>query len=234
MGGSFFENKHLVQSILFIMGKGKGKGTGNSFTDDQMEVYKECFRLMDVDKDGVINKNDLRAAFDNVGRLMLDEELNAMLSDIGGQCTFENMIKCFDNKMAGGVNDADELVIQAIKCHDDEVIETVKGVTTVKHLILAEDFKHALMTFGDKLTQEEIDDIFGEFEFDDDGFILTKSVVDLFVAGGMDEKEEDKEDSKKKANGSHGDGDDGGAPDATPDVAGEGGKKKKKKKKAAK
>lgn len=50
------------------MGKGKGKGNGNSFTDDQMEVYKECFRLMDVDKDGVINKNDLRAAFDNVGK----------------------------------------------------------------------------------------------------------------------------------------------------------------------
>ena len=33
------------------------------------------------------------------------------------------------------------------------------------------------MTFGDKLTQEEIDDIFTEFEFDDDGFILTNSVV---------------------------------------------------------
>lgn len=186
---------------------------------------------------------------------MLDDELNAMLSEIGGQCTFDNMIKCFDNKMAGGVNDPDELVIQAIKCHDDEgnelkplnscyiqpqilfyllVVETVKGVTTIKHLILAEDFKHALMTFGEKLTQEEIDDIFGEFEFDDDGFILTKSVVDLFVAGGMDEKEEDKEDSKKKSGGSNGDADDGGAPDATPDAGGDGGKKKKKKKKAAK
>lgn len=57
------------------------------------------------------------------------------------------------------------------------VSETVKGVTTLRHLIEAEEFKHVLMTFGDKLTQEEIDDIFGEFDFDDDGFILTKSVV---------------------------------------------------------
>lgn len=55
--------------------------------------------------------------------------------------------------------------------------ETVKGVTTVKHLIDPEEFKHALTTFGDIMTNEEIDDIFGEFEFDDDGFILTKSVV---------------------------------------------------------
>ncbi len=44
-----------------------GKGNASSFSDDQMSIYKECFRLMDVDKDGVINKVDLRAAFDNVG-----------------------------------------------------------------------------------------------------------------------------------------------------------------------
>ncbi len=53
-------------------------------------------------------------------------------------------------------------------------------MTTVKHLIDPDDFKHQLMTFGDKLTQEEIDDIFGEFEFDDDGFIQTKSVVSFY------------------------------------------------------
>jgi hypothetical protein len=59
------------------------------------------------------------------------------------------------------------------------VSEVVKGQTIVRHLIDAESFRHQLMTFGDKLTQEEIDDIFGEFEFDDDGFILTKSVVSV-------------------------------------------------------
>ena len=29
---------------------------------------RAAFKLMDIDKDGVINKNDLRAAFDNVGK----------------------------------------------------------------------------------------------------------------------------------------------------------------------
>ncbi len=57
------------------------------------------------------------------------------------------------------------------------MIEVVKNVSSVKHLIDPDEFKHQLTTFGDKMTQEEIDDIFGEFEFDDDGFILTKSVV---------------------------------------------------------
>jgi hypothetical protein len=51
---------------------------------------------------------------------MTETELDGMLSEIGGSCTYDNMIKCFEAKMAGGSNDPDELVLQAIKCHDDE------------------------------------------------------------------------------------------------------------------
>ncbi len=51
---------------------------------------------------------------------MSDEELDAMLKEIGGECNFDNMIKCFESKMAGNVNDADEVIIQGIKCHDEE------------------------------------------------------------------------------------------------------------------
>ena len=58
------------------MGRGNGRGGGvGSFTDEQVAMYKECFKLMDIDKDGVINKNDLRAAFDNVGKTT---DLNAI------------------------------------------------------------------------------------------------------------------------------------------------------------
>ena len=78
----------------------------------------------------------------------------------------------------------------------------MKGQTVVTHTINADNFKHVLMTFGEKMTEEEIDDVFDEFDYDDDGLILTKSVVDMFVAGGMDEKEDDKkkkeEEEKKK------------------------------------
>ena len=38
-------------------------------------------------------------------------------------------------------------------------------------------FRHALMNFGDKFNQAEIDDIFGEFEVDDDGFLEGKAVI---------------------------------------------------------
>jgi len=206
------------------MGKGDGKGSGAGFDEATLEVYKECFRLMDIDKDGVINKTDLRAAFDNVGRLVLDDELNAMLGEVGGSCNYDNMIKMFEAKMAGGVNDPDDLVVAAFKAFDEEVEEKIKGQMVKRHILDVENFKHILTAFGDKLNQEEIEDIFGEFEFDDDGNVLTKSVVDLFVAGAMDEKKEEEEE-KKEENGK-------AAEAPAPEDGGQ--KKKKKKKKAAK
>jgi len=205
------------------MGKGDGKGKGAAHFDDAtLEVYKECFRLMDIDKDGVINKTDLRAAFDNVGRLVMDDELNSMLSEVGGPCNYDNMIKMFEAKMAGGVNDPDDLIVSAFKAFDEEVEEKIKGQMVRRHILEVENFKHVLTTFSDTLNEEEMDDIFGEFEFDDDGNILTKSVVDLFVPGAMDEKEEEEE--KKEEEKKEG--------DAPPEEGTQ--KKKKKKKKAAK
>merc|ERR1719490_25409 len=109
------------------------------------------------------------------------------------------------------------MIINGILCHDEEVTDVVKGQTIVTHTINADNFKHCLMTFGEKMTEAEIDDVFDEFDYDDDGLILTKSVVDMFVAGGKKKKEAEAKAAAEAA--STGDG-------------GDGGKKKKKKKKA--
>ena len=43
-----------------------------------------------------------------------------MLSEVGGPCNYDNMIKMFEAKMAGGVNDPDELVVSAFKAFNEE------------------------------------------------------------------------------------------------------------------
>merc|ERR1719323_2273565 len=119
------------------------------------------------------------------------------------------MIKMFQEKMAGGSNDPDDLIVRAFKAYE------------VEGKIEAEMFRHALLHFGDKFSQAEFDDIFGEFEVDDDGFLESKAVIGLFVAGGGEEKKE--EEKKEEAPP---------AEAAPAEGAEEGGKKKKKKKKA--
>merc|ERR1712032_1460426 len=49
------------------MGKGQNEG---GFSEEQLQMYKDCFKLMDINKDGQLDKNDLRGAFDNVGVLL--------------------------------------------------------------------------------------------------------------------------------------------------------------------
>merc|ERR1712156_45549 len=188
------------------MGKGQNEG---GFSQDQLDMYKDCFKLMDINKDGCIDKNDLRGAFDNVGVLMSESELDGLLGEISGPCTYDNMVKMFQEKMAGEGNDSDDLIIQAFKAYD------IEGKMDVKM------FQHALKTWGDKMTQAEIDDIFGEFDIDEDYMVKTKEVLGLFVAQKEEEKKEEAPVVEEAA------------PPAEEDE-GDAKKKKKKKKKAAK
>merc|ERR1712134_107133 len=179
------------------MGKGQNEG---GFSAEQIEMYKECFKLMDVNKDGTIDKNDLRGAFDNIGVLMSEGELDGLLGEISGPCSFDNMVKMFQEKMAGDGNDPDDLIVQAFKAYDQE------------GKIDSKMFQHALMTWGDKMSKAEVDDIFGEFEIDEDYMIKSKEVIGLFVAVKEEVKkeptpppveeaapaEEDEGDAKKK------------------------------------
>merc|ERR1719347_437619 len=58
------------------------------------------------------------------------------------------------------------------------------------------------MTWGDKMTKAEIDDVFGEFEIDEDYMIKSKDVIGLFVAVKEEEKkEEEQEEEGRQVNG---------------------------------
>merc|ERR1711897_80914 len=85
----------------------------------------------------------------------------------------------FQTKMAGEGNDPDDLIVQASKAYD------------IEGKIDAGMFKHALMTWGDKFSASEVDDIFGEFEIDEDNMIKSKDVIGLFVAQKEAEKKEE-------------------------------------------
>merc|ERR1719512_640260 len=141
---------------------------------------------------------------------MSESELDDLMGEVGGPCTFQGMVDMFQKQMAGDGNDPDELIIQAFSAYDKE------GKIDVKM------FQHALMTWGDKMTKAEIDDIFGEFEIDEDYMIKTKEVLGLFVAV----KEEEKKVEEAPAPVEEAPADEENAEDSK--------KKKKKKKKAAK
>merc|ERR1712157_81952 len=125
---------------------------------------------------------------------MSESELDDLMGEVGGPCNVMGMINMFQEKMAGGDNDSDELILQAFLAYDQG------GKMDVKM------FLHALMTWGDKMNKAEIDDIFEQFDIDEDYMVKTKE----------DEKKEEKKEE---------------APvEAAADDEGDDAKKKKKKK----
>merc|ERR1719384_885436 len=119
---------------------------------------------------------------------MSESELDDLMGGVGGPCNFQGMVNMFQEKMAGDGNDPDDLILQAFMAYDQG------GKMDVK------------------MSQAEIDDVFNEFEIDEDYMVKTKEVVGLFVAVKEEEKkveeapapveeapaEEDDADAKKK------------------------------------
>merc|ERR1712013_852025 len=102
-----------IQAVLSLYASGRTTGIVMDSGDgvSQLQMYKDCFKLMDINKDGQLDKNELRGAFDNVGVLMNEGELDGLLGEIGGACTYDNMVKMFQEKMAGDGNDSDDLIV---------------------------------------------------------------------------------------------------------------------------
>merc|ERR1712032_420424 len=47
------------------------------------------------------DKNDLRGAFDNIGVLMSESELDELMGEVGGPCNVMGMVNMFQEKLAG-------------------------------------------------------------------------------------------------------------------------------------
>jgi len=160
--------------------KRQAKRTGSNvfsmFSQKQVAEFKEAFQLMDHDKDGTIGKNDLRATFDSLGRLVGDKELDEMLNEASGPISFTQLLTLFANRMSGGSDD-DDVVVNAFKTFDNG------GV------IDGDKFRHALITWGDKFTPAEADDAFDNFVIDDKNMIDTAALIDMLTGKGEEEEE---------------------------------------------
>nr|CAD7588954.1 unnamed protein product [Timema genevievae] len=157
--------------------KRTGSNVFSMFSQTQVAEFKEAFQLMDNDKDGVIGKNDLRATFDSLGRLASDKELDDLVNEAPGPINFTQLLTLFANRMSGGSDD-DDVVINAFKSFDED------------GKIDSEKLRHALMTWGDKFTADEVDDAYDQMVIDDKGAIDTAKLIAMLTASAEDEEGE--------------------------------------------
>jgi len=114
------------------------------FRQAQVQEFKEAFTMIDQNRDGIIDIEDLKDMYSNLGRIPPDAELNEMLKEAPGPLNFTMFLNLFGEKLSG--TDPEDTIRQAFSMFDEEG----KGK-------IAEDYlKDLLSNMGDNFTADEI------------------------------------------------------------------------------
>jgi len=114
------------------------------FNQAQIQEFKEAFTMIDQDRDGIINKSDLAAMWQQTGRDPDPKTLEEMLKEAPGQLNFTHFLTLFGEKLHG--TDSENALRDAFRMFDPE------GKGTMPE----EYFKDLLVNTGDQFSKDEI------------------------------------------------------------------------------
>jgi len=130
---------------------------------DRRKEYKDAFEMFDKNKDGIITTKQLANVMRSLNQDPTEEELNEMIEEVdldkNGEVDFEEFVTLMNRRSKE--TDIEEEVLNAFKVFDKEG----------NGLISNTELRHIMMTLGDQLTEEEIDDMIREADSDGDGYI---------------------------------------------------------------
>ncbi|KAG9270619.1 myosin regulatory light chain 2, ventricular/cardiac muscle isoform isoform X1, partial [Astyanax mexicanus] len=138
----------------------------------------QAFTIMDQNRDGFIDKNDLRDTFAALGRLNVkQDEIDEMLKEAPGPINFTVFLTMFGEKLKGA--DPEETILNSFKVFDPEG----KGY-------LRKDFvTEMLTTQADRFSPEEMEQMFTAFPPDVSGNLDYKNLVYIITHGEEKDQE---------------------------------------------
>jgi len=140
--------------------------------EDQVEELKLAFDLFDEASNGFLTKSDLKAVLDKFGLKISSTELDEMFKEADVTGSGKIGFPEFMSMMARRMKQADT---------EEELLEAFRVFDPYNEGVIAEkEFTTALTTMGDKLTQEELDQVYKVCLVD--GQIQYKTFVKMMYA----------------------------------------------------
>jgi len=120
------------------------------FNQSQIAEFKEAFTMIDNDRDGIINADDLGAIYQSIGREADSKVIKEMLAECPDKLNFTHFLTLFGEKLHG--TDSETALRDAFKLFDEE--------GTGK---LHEDYvKDLLQNVGDQYSKDEVKQVWKE------------------------------------------------------------------------
>ncbi|XP_039296555.1 caltractin ICL1d isoform X2 [Nilaparvata lugens] len=143
-------------------------------TEDQVAEYKEAFMLFDKDEDGQITMTELGVVMRSLGQRPTETELRDMVNGVdqdgNGTIEFNEFLQMMSNKMKGA--DGEDELREAFKVFDSDNDGLISSI----------DLRHAMTNLGEKLTDEEVDDMIKEADSDGDGMVNYDEFVTILTS----------------------------------------------------
>ncbi|XP_951999.1 calmodulin, putative [Theileria annulata] len=146
----------------------------DQLSEEQIAEFKEAFSLFDKDGDGSITTKELGTIMRSLGQNPTEAELQDMINEIdtnsSGAIDFPEFLILMARKMKEC--DTEEELIQAFKVFDRDG----------NGFISAQELRHVMTNLGERLTDEEVDEMLREADVDGDGKINYEEFVKLMVS----------------------------------------------------
>ncbi|XP_056165993.1 calmodulin-7-like isoform X3 [Syzygium oleosum] len=154
----------------------------DQLTDDQISEFKEAFSLFDKDGDGCITTKELGTVMRSLGQNPTEAELQDMINEVdadgNGTIDFPEFLNLMARKMKD--TDSEEELKEAFRVFDKDQ----------NGFISAAELRHVMTNLGEKLTDEEVDEMIREADVDGDGQINYEEFVRVMMANVRGETKE--------------------------------------------
>ncbi|KAI9916471.1 hypothetical protein PsorP6_017160 [Peronosclerospora sorghi] len=146
----------------------------DQLTEEQIAEFKEAFSLFDKDGDGTITTKELGTVMRSLGQNPTEAELQDMINEVdadgNGTIDFPEFLTMMARKMKD--TDSEEEILEAFKVFDKDG----------NGFISAAELRHIMTNLGEKLTDEEVDEMIREADIDGDGQINYEEFVKMMMS----------------------------------------------------
>jgi len=149
----------------------------DQLTEEQIAEFKEAFSLFDKDGDGTITTKELGTVMRSLGQNPTEAELQDMINEVdadgNGTIDFPEFLSLMARKMKDtDTEDNEEELIEAFKVFD----------RNGNGFISAAELRYVMTNLGEKLTDEEVDEMIREADVDGGGQINYEEFVKMMMA----------------------------------------------------
>ena len=139
--------------------------------ESKIQQFREAFEQFDKDNDGSISLRELSQVLKSLhlSNDFTQDQINSVMEKAGNSNTGKMNVDDFISIMSAKYKDTDtaEEVIAAFRTFDKDGNGTIP----------ANELKHIMITLGERLTDEEVDEMIREADINGDGFIYYEDFV---------------------------------------------------------